>query len=131
MAEMQEHAQRFRSAYYEKARAVAKAAAGGGGPAAEVGSGGGGGDGTPLPPHITQVEAKHYAPEGGWVWVGYKREEWCGHYPPFKRHACSWTTHGGSEAALRELLRILWDEHLFSRGLPRSECPWDDLFEDA
>ena len=130
-AEMQEHAQRFRSAYYEKARAVAKAAAGGGGPDLVGGGGaGGGGDGTPLPPHITQVEAKQYAPEGGYVWVGYKREAWCGHYPPFKRHACSWTTHGGSDAALRELLRLLWDEHLFSNGLPRSACPWNNLFED-
>ena len=62
------------------------------------------------------------------MWVGYAREEWNGHLPPFRRHSCRWLAHGGSEEALRQVLRHLWSEYFLTTGEATSACPWEGLF---
>ena len=81
-----------------------------------------------MPPHIPQPEAKRYIPPGAHIWVGYTREAWCGHLKPFKRVSAAFGSSGGSQGALREVLRMLWSDYLFSRGEEQAMCPWAGIF---
>ena len=83
-----------------------------------------------VPSTIPQVEARTFAPEGASVWRGVVRSEWCGHCPPHRRIAASWLTYG-EQGALRVVLQRLWDQSLGLRGVDRSACPYDGLWDDA
>ena len=82
------------------------------------------------PSTIPQAQAREFAPEGTHIWRGVVRSEWCGHCPPHRRAAASWLVFG-EQQALRVVLQRLWDQWLGLRGLDRSACPYDGLWDEA
>jgi hypothetical protein len=80
-----------------------------------------------FPVAVPQQEASRYKPPGCSIWRGWTREEWCGHCPPRKRLVSKDEDYESEYAAMRDVLRRLWIQHLDVKGLPSSSCPHRDL----
>lgn len=80
-----------------------------------------------MPTSVSQATAKQFCPEGGTIWRGLTRGEWCGHYPPNARIRSRWADKG-EEAAMRDVLFRLWGQHATMHGLEfLGCCPFVDL----
>lgn len=134
----------FRQAFKAHQREVAERAdrhggrRGGGGGAAEGGGPRGGARGargpTPrLPATIEQSTAKKFLPEGGTIWRGLTRGEWCGHFAPNPRIRSKWEDFpDGESGAMRCVLRRLWMQYADRHGFEYPACcPFADRLADA
>ena len=88
---------------------------------------------TALPPgEITQQQIRHLCPDEAHVWRNNARNGWSGHCQPFARTSALAESHGGSSReALLVALRVLWEQHLLLRGLPKSACRVKGLFDSG
>ena len=78
---------------------------------------------------LLQRDIKLFVPPGGSVWRCNRVGAWASHFPPFRRHSCTWGLLGINGAAI-EVLRDLWQKYCWTHGLPRSVCPYPQLFSD-
>ena len=82
-----------------------------------------------LPACIPQAEAKKIVPADAYIWRGYSRAGWNGHYPPRRRVSATFQDHG-EDGALRQVLKMLWLQFLDAKGLSQDWCPYPALFEE-
>jgi hypothetical protein len=80
-----------------------------------------------MPCSISHAQASQFVPPGSSIWRGLTKGIWCGHCPPHKRVQATWAEHG-EEGAMREVLRMLWDQHLQKHGLTRADCPFEGMW---
>lgn len=85
-----------------------------------------------LPATIEQTMARLFCPQGGHIWRGLTRGEWCGHYPPFRRIHSKWSALG-EEGSMKDILRRLWRMHAEHTGLDFPGCcpHWSLLAEPS
>ena len=81
-----------------------------------------------IPHHCTHLQAKRLTPPASFIWRGCPRGEWCGHFQPNKRVTCRFTKFGGSQNALRECSKALWQQYFTRHALSSTVCTVADLF---
>ena len=82
----------------------------------------------PIPHHCDQPQAKALIPPGSSIWRNLYSNGWMGHYKPNRRVSATFRKHGGSQDALKVVLRKLWQQHCEKTGDPVSVCPIIGLF---
>ena len=80
-----------------------------------------------LPPHIAQADIKHFTPPNSSIWRDNKRGGWCGQVYTGTRMREDNMKCGGSEEALRALLKRQWTEYLNLEALTKGDCPYPEL----
>ena len=82
-----------------------------------------------IPQEIRQRDIKQLIPENTSIWKVMETNGWAGHCTPFRRCSAPANKHGGSErSALLAMLKMLWSQHLYLRGLGQDSCPLRGLF---
>ena len=74
------------------------------------------------PTEMPQTEANNWIPPGASIWRGFRRGEWCGHMPPFRRVSATWAAYT-ENGARKEVTKMLWKQALSLEGKPNSVCP--------
>lgn len=79
------------------------------------------------PSTISQATAKMFVPPSAFIWRGVSRCDWNGHLEPYRRVRATWSKFG-EEGAMKEVLRMLWEQHCEKEGLPFPDaCPHKGL----
>ena len=83
-----------------------------------------------VPFTILHSEAKDFVPPKSSIWRGLTRNSWHGHREGRKRVSASWALWGES-GAMRQVLKLLWGQHLEMEGMEVEDCPFTGLFDEV
>ena len=77
---------------------------------------------------ISQQDAASYLPENASIWLSNTRNEWWGHYPPYKRMVKTWDMGDAGEAeACSAVIMTLWCQHCERKGISKDEIPFQGI----
>ena len=83
-----------------------------------------------VPFTILHSEAREFLPPKSSIWRGLTRNSWHGHREGRKRVSASWALWGES-GAMRQVLKLLWGQHLEMEGMEVEDCPFTGLFDEV